>query len=259
MTEACSPALIDLAHKLADTSGPLLRRHFRTNIGIDDKHDLSPVTAADREAEESMRTLIEMFHPEHGIIGEEFGAARADAEYVWVLDPIDGTKAFVTGKPLFGTLIGLLHRGEPILGVIDVPALNERWIGARGHRTTHNGHVVHTRSRPDLGQAYLYSTTPLMFKGPQEAAYARLRDRVKHALYGGDCYLYGLLSSGFIDLVCEASLMPYDYCALIPVVEGAGGVVTDWQGRRLTLESDGTLIAGGCAEVHAQALKALNG
>jgi inositol-phosphate phosphatase / L-galactose 1-phosphate phosphatase / histidinol-phosphatase len=249
---------IDLAGRLADISGPIIARYFRSGIAIADKDDASPVTAADREAEAAIRAVLEAECPEHGILGEEHGGQNLDAEFVWVLDPIDGTKAFVTGKPLFGTLIALCQNGSPILGVIDQPILKERWIGAVGHPTTYNDEVVSTRTGVDIGDAWLYATSPSMFKGADEIAFNRLAEEVKFPLFGGDCYAYGLLASGFTDIVCEATMQPYDYCALVPVVEGAGGKMSDWAGAPLTMSSDGTVLAAGDTALHQAAIDILS-
>ena len=257
MPAACPRQFIDLAHALADASGAVIRRYFRTRIEIDDKDDDSPVTAADREAEAAMRVLIAAHYPDHGIYGEEYGTERADAEHVWVLDPIDGTKAFICGKPMFGTLIALMRAGRPVLGIIDQPVLGERWVGAAGAATLFNGAAVHTRACPALDRAFLNATHPDLFAGADEAAFQRLSRAAKQTQFGGDCYAYGLLASGFIDLVAEADLKPYDYCALVPVVEGAGGIVTDWRGGALTLASDGRVVAAGDAALHAAAIAAL--
>jgi len=253
------PALIALAHEMADAAGAVIRRYFRTPGGVDTKADESPVTIADRETETAIRELLARHRPQDGILGEEHGRERLDAEYLWVIDPIDGTKAFITGMPVFGTLIGLLHRGKPVLGVIDQPILRERWLGAAGAPTTLNGQPIRTRSCPSLDKAFLYSTAPDMFKGADAVAYDRVREKVRQPRFGGDCYAYGLLTLGFADLVIEASLQPYDYCAVIPVVEGAGGVMTDWQGKALTIESDGRVVAAGDRAAHAAALQALAG
>lgn len=253
------PALIALANEMADAAGAVIRRYFRTPVGVDTKADDSPVTIADRETEAAMRALLARRRPGDGILGEEHGRERLDAEYLWVIDPIDGTKAFITGMPVFGTLIGLLHRGRAVLGVIDQPILGERWLGAAGVPTTMNGKAIRTRACPSLDKAFLYSTAPDMFKGADAVAYERVRGKVRQPRFGGDCYAYGLLTMGFADLVIEASLQPYDYCAVIPVVEGAGGVMTDWQGKALTIESDGRVVAAGDPAAHAQALAALAG
>jgi inositol-phosphate phosphatase/L-galactose 1-phosphate phosphatase/histidinol-phosphatase len=244
-TARISAAHIAFAGTLADASGAIIRRYFRRKIAIADKADSTPVTIADRQAEGAMRRLIAARFPEHGILGEEYGAKNAKADYVWVLDPIDGTKSFINGIPLFGTLIALTYRGIPVLGVIDQPILKERWVGAAGRKSTLNGKPIRTRRCAALETATLYATSPDMFKKAEAAGFERLRRVVKLARYGGDCYAYALLATGFIDLVVEVDLKPYDYCALAPVIAGAGGIMTDWTGRALDLASDGRVIASG--------------
>lgn len=250
--------LLRLADALADESGAIIQRHFRTGIAVEDKADLSPVTAADREAEAAMRQLIEQRYPAHGIIGEEYGTKRPEADYVWVLDPIDGTKSFITGKPLFGTLIGLMHEGRALLGVINHPALGERWLGARGRPALFNGKPVRARTCAALAKAALYATSPYMFKRKGDAAaFERVRKAVKLAGFGCDCYHYGLIANGTVDLVIEAELAVYDYVGTIAVIEAAGGVITDWRGRPLGLECDGRVVAAGDPRAHEQALALL--
>ncbi|PNW70525.1 hypothetical protein CHLRE_17g723550v5 [Chlamydomonas reinhardtii] len=227
---------VDLAHSLADAAAQVTRKYFRTSFDVECKSDDSPVTIADKQAEVAMREIIERTVPEHGIFGEEHGlkwGSGAGSKYMWVLDPIDGTKSFITGKPLFGTLISLVYEGSPILGIIDQPITKERWLGVVGRPTTLNGQPLRTRPCPDVKLAYLYATTPHMFSGESEVAFNRLRDSVRIPMYGCDCYAYGLLAAGHADLVVEADLKPYDYMALVPVVQGAGGVMSDWRGRPL--------------------------
>jgi inositol-phosphate phosphatase/L-galactose 1-phosphate phosphatase/histidinol-phosphatase len=210
-----------------------------------------------------MRELIEARYPTHGIHGEELGVARPDAEFCWVLDPIDGTKSFITGKPLFGTLIGLCHHGVPTIGIIDQCILRERWVGIRGVRTTLNGTPVHATGVRTLGEAMLYATTPHMFhEGFESRRFAAVRDAVKRPLYGCDCYAYALVASGFgADLVVEADLGLYDYAASVPVLLGGGGCMTDWNGRELTVAhheaSRGRVVATANAELHAAAIELL--
>jgi inositol-phosphate phosphatase / L-galactose 1-phosphate phosphatase / histidinol-phosphatase len=242
---------------MADAAGTAIRPYFRTALAIEDKPDASPVTAADRAAEQAMRDILERRFPDHGIIGEEFGRVREDAEFVWVLDPIDGTKSFISGVPLFGTLIALTTTGRPILGVIDQPILRERWLGAEGRPSTLNGRPIRCRASSDLAAATLFATTPDMFRGPDVAAFARVSAAVKLTRFGADCYAHGLLAAGFIDIVVEASLKPYDFCAAVAVIEGAGGIATDWSGARLTLTSDGRVVFAGDQRVHASALALL--
>jgi histidinol-phosphatase len=247
------------AQRLADAAGEVVRPYFRKPLAIRDKADLSPVTPADREAEETMRALIERQFPEHGILGEELGGIREDAEFVWILDPIDGTKSFISGVPLFGTLIALTRCLRPVLGVIDQPISRERWTGAAGRLTTLNGAVIGCRTCPTLAGATLFATTPDMFKGEDASSFARVSAAVKLTRFGADCYAYGLLAAGFVDLVLEASLKPYDFCAMVPVVEGAGGVATDWQGGSLDLTSDGRILVAGDHRAHDAALALLGG
>jgi histidinol phosphatase-like enzyme (inositol monophosphatase family) len=250
-------AYLDLAQRLADVSGAIARRYFRTRVAVDDKADMSPVTIADREAEAAMRRLIAETFPAHGVIGEEHGSDRADATHVWVLDPIDGTKSFITGRPLFGALIALCREGRPILGIIDCPALGERWVGTAGRPTLHQGQPVRTRACDALEKAALYCTTPQMFKGADFERFERVRKAAKLPLYGGDCFAYGLVASGFADLVIEGGLKFYDYAAFVPIFEGAGGLITDWQGKALGFGSDGRVVAAGDRRAHAQALSLL--
>ncbi len=259
MTTPCPAAFVALGERLADAARDVVLRHFRQPIGIIDKADESPVTVADRDAETAMRGLIAAAFPDHGTIGEEYGSDRPGAEHVWVLDPIDGTKAFLSGVPIFGTLISLLRDGRPILGIIDQPVTGERWIGAAGRPTTLGGKPVRAATRGGLRDAVLWTTSPYMFETDADdaAAYDRLRRQVKFVHFGGECYQFGMLASGFVDLVVEGDLDPYDFMALVPVVEGAGGVMSDWQGRPLGLDSDGRVIAAADPALHRAALRVL--
>jgi inositol-phosphate phosphatase / L-galactose 1-phosphate phosphatase / histidinol-phosphatase len=254
---------IAFAHRLADAAAEVARRYFRTAVAIDDKDDASPVTIADREAERVMREIIAKERPGDGVIGEEFGKDRPGAARVWVLDPIDGTKAFISGNPVFGTLIGLAVGGAPVLGVIECPALGERWVGASGHPTSfrdRTGTTRPARSRacPDLARASLYSQAPLA-DAATFACFDRLRHAVKRPMAVCDCYAYGLLASGSVDLVVEAGLGIYDFVALVPVIENAGGSVLDWRGNKITLDTDGRVIAAGDACLQGPARALLNG
>jgi histidinol phosphatase-like enzyme (inositol monophosphatase family) len=259
MPEPCPQHLIDAAQELADISARIVRPLFRSPIAVDTKADLTPVTKADREAEAAMRAWIQRAYPDHGLIGEELGGVQADAELVWVLDPIDGTKSFIAGKPIFGTLIALIRQGRPILGVIDQPILLERWVGATGHPTLFNGTPARTRACATLAEATLAVTSPDMFQGADAGAFNRVKAGCRVTTYGADCYAYGLLASGFIDVAIEATLKLHDFAALGPVVEGAGGVITDWSGAPLGLSSDGRVCAAGDARAHARALELLAG
>ena len=257
MTSPVPTEFVVLAQRLAEAARPIVRRYFRTPVTVDDKADASPVTIADREVEAAMRRLIEATFPQHGILGEEHGFQNADAEYVWVLDPIDGTKSFITGKPCFGTLVALAHRGRPVLGLIDQAITDERWLGGDGCPTTLNGTRVAVRACPALASAYAYTTGPEYFDAATRPGWDRIAERVKLRRYGADCYAYALLATGCIDLVVEAGLKPYDYAALAPVIENAGGIATDWRGKPLTIASDGRVCAAGDPRLHAEALALL--
>lgn len=261
MTDRTLDSLAALAVRLADAAAPIALRYFRTPVTVDAKADASPVTIADRECEAAMRAILAAEVPAHGIYGEEHGQERLDASHVWVIDPIDGTRAFITGRPLFGTLIGLWRDGKAAIGIIDCPALGERWIGVAGKPTIRiaagASQVAKVRPCPGVAQAMLGSCTPYMFKDHDSVTFDRLVRASRSAIFGGDCYSYAQLASGFMDLVVEGSLKPYDYVALVPVVEGAGGVCTDWQGRPLDLESDGRVIAAGDRRTHQAAMAVL--
>ncbi|MGN6495714.1 MAG: histidinol-phosphatase [Tsuneonella sp.] len=238
---------IALANRLAEAAGAAIRPYFRGEIGLESKADASPVTLADRAAEEAMRRLLAAEAPRDGIQGEEFGIEREGASRRWVLDPIDGTTSFVAGRPIFGTLIALLHDGFPVLGVIDQAILGERWIGASGRTTTFNGKPVRTRACRELSDALLATTSPSLFSDHAAEHFMALAGKTAHRrmIWGGDCYNYGLLASGQIDLVCEAGLKLHDFAALVPVIEGAGGTMADWNGDPLHAASEGHVIALG--------------
>lgn len=262
MTEtvpADAQALVALAHAVADAARQHTVPLFRTRLEVTSKPDDSPVTVADRAAEASMRRLINETMPGHGILGEEHGREHMDAEYVWVLDPIDGTKSFITGSPLWGTLIALLHHGQPLLGLMDMPMLGERWLAQRRHGAQCNGRAVHASARIELAQAYIYSTSPDMFNTEESAAFDALSRRCALRRFGGDCYSYAQLAAGHIDLVVEAGLQPYDYLAASMLVHEAGGVMTDWKGRALGAASGGQVLAAATPALHALALASFQG
>jgi inositol-phosphate phosphatase/L-galactose 1-phosphate phosphatase/histidinol-phosphatase len=248
---------IDLARRLTEVSRPILRRYYRKKLDIIDKADESPVTKADRECEAALRETITAAFPDHGIIGEEFGAERADAEFVWVLDPLDGTRSFITGRPLFGTLIALTRGGKPILGVIDMPILSDLFLGIAGQPSTLNGEPIESRACAGLADAYFSTISPQMFREENTARFERLTGQAKSTTFGGDCYQYAMVATGFIDLVVERGLGIYDYLALVPVIEGAGGFITDWRGRTLTMESKGDVIAAGDRRILDQTVATL--
>ncbi len=238
---------IEFANRLAEAAGAAIRPLFRGQWAQEQKNDRSFVTEADRAAEAAMRALIEAERPDDGIIGEEYGLRNEGAGRQWVLDPIDGTTSFIAGRPIFGTLIALLQDGWPVLGVIDQPILGERWVGQIGEGTTLNGKPVRCAPCKELSDAVLGTTTPHQFSGSDVDAFMGVAKSVaeRKIIYGGDCYNYALVASGHVDLVVEANLQLYDFAALVPVVEGAGGLMSDWQGNPLDAGSDGRVIALG--------------
>ncbi len=238
-------ARVALALKLVDAAGAVVRPYFRSSFDIEAKGDQSPVTAADRAAEQVIRDMVARAFPDDGVIGEEFGAERGGASHVWVFDPIDGTRAFIAGRPLFGTLVALLIDGRPVLGIIDQPIIGDRWVGRAGEVTTFKGQPCRTRACPTLAAAHVGTTGPQHLSPDEWVRFQKLAAASRDTLYGGDCHNYGLLASGHLDLVVEAGLKLHDYAALIPVVEGAGGRMTDWHGQPLSADSDGSVIAAG--------------
>lgn len=259
MTTLPTPAspLLALAHALADAARAHSLRYFRTPLDVLTKSDESPVTIADREAEAAMRAVLQAQAPTHGILGEEHGRERLDAEYVWVIDPIDGTKSFITGSPLWGTLVALLHQGQPVLGLMDLPVLGERWLGVANEATQCNGRTMRASACESLAQARIYTTSPDAFGGDEWRRFDALSRECALRRFGGDCYAYAQLAAGHVDLVVEAGLQPYDYLSLVCMVEGAGGCITDWQGRALSVESDGRVVAAATPALHALALERL--
>jgi myo-inositol-1(or 4)-monophosphatase len=253
--------LVAAAEAAADVAGAVVRPFFRAGLAADLKADRSPVTIADRAAEQAMRAVLSERFPEHGVLGEEFGLDRPEARMRWVLDPIDGTRAFITGRPTFGTLVALLDGGRPILGVIDQPVTRERWVGAAGRRTRFSGMLggrAECRPCPMLADAELSCTSPEMMAGDAWPRWQRLAAAARRNYWGGDCYAYGLLALGQIDVVAERDMKLWDWAALVPVVEGAGGRVTDWSGAALRPAGDGTVLAIGDKALLAPAMALLN-
>ena len=247
--------------RLATTSGETILPFFRTSLSIENKsvgHDFDPVTEADRAAEAVMRRLIKAVFPQHGIIGEEFGNEREDAEYVWVLDPIDGTKSFIAGFPIWGTLIALMHRGTPVFGMMHQPFIGERFYGdnaSANYRGPSGERRLSVRRCPSLKEATCYTTSPLLMNEADRATFGKIETAVRLSRYGGDCYSYCMLAAGHVDLVVETELKPYDITALIPIITGAGGVVTNWDGS--PAQKGGRIVAAGDPRVHEAAVKLL--
>ncbi|OJF96639.1 histidinol-phosphatase [Pararhizobium antarcticum] len=250
----------DFFNRLADAAKAETLPRFRTGTSVANKEagGFDPVTEGDRGAEAAIRAMIETHFPDHGILGEEFGNVGLDRDHVWVIDPIDGTRAFISGLPVWGTLIGLYHKGEAIMGLMDQPFTGERFFadGRQSHFSGPGGDkVISTRPCKDLSEAILFTTSPHLYKGDIKTRFEAVQDKVQLARYGCDCYAFALLASGHIDLVVECGLKPYDVGGLIPLIEQAGGIITDWNGG--PAEMGGEIIAAGSAEVHAQALAIL--
>lgn len=268
MTNTARPdfhSLITAAHALAETAGAVILPHFRNKMDIEDKGtsdsagDFDPVTVADRGAEAAIRKVLGETFPGHGIIGEEYGDERTDAELCWILDPIDGTRAFIMGQPLWGTLIGLTEAGTPLLGMMNQPYTGERfWSGetesffSRGSETQ----KISTRSCPALDQAILASTAPEIFDDWELSRFEALTNSVRLRRFGGDCYNYCLLAMGQIDLVVEAGLKPFDIMPLVPIIERAGGRVTTWDGQPPS--KGGRILAAGDPDLHEKAMAVLS-
>jgi histidinol phosphatase-like enzyme (inositol monophosphatase family) len=262
---------VDLAafiEKLADVAARTVLPFFRTAIGAEDKSGggmFDPVTEADRAAEAAMRRLIRETFAHHGIIGEEFGNDREDSEYVWVLDPIDGTKSFISGIPTWGCLIGLIHNGRPIYGMMVQPFTREYFIGDGKHATWRGPGLdqlptrrkLHTRPCAFLAEVTLMTTSPLLYPPEALAAFRRVERMVRLSRYGYDCYAFAMLAAGHVDCVIEAGVKPYDIAPLMPIVEGSGGIVTTWTGGNAARGGD--VIAAGDSRIHAAALELLAG
>ena len=258
MITAIPDAFVAAAHEAAALAAAETRALFRSPLLVESKGDASPVTEADRAAERALRRFLGERFPQHGILGEEYGAERADAEWLWVLDPIDGTRAFLTCRPLWGTLIGLMHRGAPVLGLLDQPVLGERWLGVAGRGTSFNGAPVRARPCATLAEAELGCTSPDIFGPATMPRFDRVRRAARRVSWGGDCYLYGLVALGLVDLVVEDTLKPWDWAALAPILEGAGGRMTDWAGQPLRLgTAQGDVVALGDPSLLPEVVAAL--
>lgn len=239
------------AHKLADIAGKISKQYFRNQIGASFKDNASLVTEADLRIEEALSEYIHNTYPTHSILGEEYGLTQKQSDYVWVIDPIDGTTSFMCGKPTYTTLIALLYQNCPILSIIDQPIMSERWLGATDQITELNGHPC-IQQPYDVNLLRLNCTTPDMFSQKQKEIFTAVEKKAQVTCYGGDGYAYGLMASGYIDIIMEADLQYYDVAALIPIIEGMGGVITDWQGNLINQETfDGTILATRHPEIYA--------
>ena len=249
---------LNFANLLADESEIIINKYFRTKINISEKNDKSPVTIADQNTELKIRELIKEKYPSHGILGEEFEQTNINSEFIWVIDPIDGTRSFIAGHKDFGTLISLLHNKKPVIGIINCPAHNERWIGVKNKKTKMNNDFVKTSLIQNIEDSYLF-TSGIYFEEPLlKKGYEKIKNKTRYYRLGGDCYMYGMLASGFIDIVVEDTLKAHDYMALVNVIEGAGGRITDKFGKAVTIESDGSLIASCNSIIHDKLITLIN-
>ncbi len=253
-----SPDLLNWAHRLADASEPVVTKYFRKrHNGLAYKSDASPVTLADREVEAQLRQMIQLEYPDHGIIGEEHGNHNTDADYQWILDPIDGTRAFSCGRLDFGTLIGLQYCGDMVLGMLNQPITKERFVGCNG--ATLNSTTICSNKNVTLKTARFATTSPKLFDDAQRSILERVIQQCGLSQYGGDCYNYGLLAAGHIDLIMEAGLNIYDIAPLLPILHGSGAVVSDWQGNDITLkQSDIAVLVSANKALHEEALRLIN-
>ena len=261
MTEPVDRVMVEFAHVLADAAGEIVRAAARSRRVVYRKADASPVTEIDREVELRLRETIAARFPDHGIIGEEFGDHRREAEHVWVLDPIDGTKAFMAGLPVYGTLVGLARGGRPVLGIVEQPVTRERWTGIDGDGTWYNGERVHAGACRRLSDALVCTTSHEYYEGENAGAFRRIVSGSRWMVYGGNCHAFAQVACGFVDVALEAKVGVYDYCALVPVVENAGGVMTGWRGEPLTIEpaKGGRILASANPVLHEAAMGCLAG
>ena len=232
--------------------------YFRTSLNIDSKSDESPVTIADQNTELKIRSMIEKEYPDHGILGEEFDSVNPEAEFIWVIDPIDGTRSYIAGHKDFGNLISLTQNKKPIIGIINCPAHDERWVGVKNQNSTVNQKIVKTSNVKEIEDAYFF-TSGLYFDEPQlRNAVDKIKNKVRYFRYGGDCYMYGMLASGLIDIVIEDTLKTHDFMALVNVIQGAGGVISDKFGNEITTASQGSVVASSNKELHSNLISLIN-
>lgn len=250
---------IDLAVELANIARRLIEQHRRDQLGISLKPDRSLVTMMDMAIERALRATIKDRFPDHGIVGEELEWEKEEADFVWVLDPIDGTASFIAGMPVYGTLIALAHRGVPVLGIIDIPAIDARWIGIEGRPTRKNGTPCRVKPCSDLSLAMMSTSNPDFYSEVDRPALDLLRGRTNWRIYGAAALAYGLLADGGTDVALDTGLKVYDYAPFRPIIEGAGGVITDWHGNPITLKTGPRILAAGDARQHRDIVEMLNG
>lgn len=251
-------AYLDTILDITKEAAEIPRRHFRAGIDIIHKSDTTPVTVADQASEELIRAALERHFPDHGIIGEEFGTSRPDSPWQWIIDPIDGTRAFISGMPLYGMLAGLLKDGVPVLGVVRMPEMNEVFAGDGKTATLNRTHPLKVSVTTDLGQAMLYINEADKLMRNEAAVFALLNMAARDRRFSYDCYPHALLAAGHVDACVDYDLKPYDILPLVPIIAGAGGIITDWQGQPLGLESDGRVVSAATPALHMQLLDLLN-
>jgi inositol-phosphate phosphatase/L-galactose 1-phosphate phosphatase/histidinol-phosphatase len=255
-----TPSLLAFMNKLCDLSEAVIRTHGKKSLATEHKEDATPATEIDRRIEHALRKEISKQYPDHTIVGEEYGTQKGSSPFSWIIDPIDGTLAFMARRPIYGTLICFSTHGVPHIGTMNQPEQQKRWTGINGKKTLCNGAVVRSSALPDLGKALLGTTSPDYFDAHEAEAFRRLSRACRYTIYGGNCYDFAMLAQGDLDVVAEAGLKPYDVAALIPIVKSAGGTITDWQGNGLSLESPRmNVLAAANLKLHGQALEALRG
>jgi histidinol phosphatase-like enzyme (inositol monophosphatase family) len=259
ISDFSAAALLQAAREMTAAAAATPLHYFRTGFAIEQKADESPVTVADRETEAALRKAIARRFPDHGILGEEYGGERLEQDLLWVIDPIDGTKSFISGSPLFGMLVAVLQGGRPVAGVIRMPALGECYAGSPATGSDRDGTPIACRRGVALEDAFLCLNEARGLMTDHPAAFQRLMGTGRYQRFTYDCYPYAQLACGQVDAVIDCHLQPYDYLPVAPVVEGAGGVITDWQGRPLGLDSDGRVVAAASPEIHKSLLEILAG
>jgi len=257
LSDAPLAGFVQFAEALADAARTIIREAAEKPFDVEMKVDGSPVTGVDKAVEDALRGLIEKKFPDHGVLGEERSATNPDAEFKWVIDPIDGTQPFLAGIPVFGTLIALVRGETPLLGVIEMPMTGERWVGCDGQPTTRNGVPVRSRSCEELSNAMMSTSNPDWYTDETRPALDRMRAATRWRVYGGSCMAYARIASGRIDVGIDVKFDIHDYLALVPVIRGAGGIITDWNGADLTIQSADRLVAAGDPRIHEQALELL--